>query len=280
MSLVIDSLNVKLQQDDILHQMSLELKEREFISLLGPSGCGKSTLLKSIGGLLEIESGDFIMDGVSLKNTPPERRGVVIVFQDLRLFPHMNVEKNITFSMALQKVPRDVQQERLLGLLKEVRLEGLEKRKIQELSGGQMQRVALARALAADPQILLLDEPFSGLDEKLRLEMGKLVRKLHTERNLITILVTHDKREALLLSDRIALMNEGRIQRFDTPRKLLENPGSKSGEEYLGKVNYLSGIVKEGMFISGTCQWETDCEDGEYEAGIAVDGSGIIYFRQ
>ncbi|WP_082811950.1 ABC transporter ATP-binding protein [Clostridium sp. Marseille-P299] len=280
MSLVIKKLNVKLQKEDILHEVNMEIKDGEFISLLGASGCGKSTLLKSIAGLIEIESGEISVNEKSMKEIPPEKRGTVIVFQDLRLFPHMTVEKNIAFSMELKKIPKKIQKERVSQLLKEVQLEGFEKRKIREMSGGQLQRVALARALAAEPRVLLLDEPFSGLDGKLRIEMASLVKKLHETRCLTTILVTHDKQEALQLSDRIALMSEGRIIQYDVPHNILYHPKNQKVEEYIGKANCMIGTVKNGRFIGKACEWEADLEDGVYEVNIAVDGSGFTYFRK
>ncbi len=280
MSLVIKKLNVKLQKEDILHEVNMEIKEGEFISLLGASGCGKSTLLKSIAGLIEIESGEIFLEEKSIKDIPPEKRGTVIVFQDLRLFPHMTVEKNIAFSMELKKIPKKIQKERVSQLLKEVQLEGYEKRRIREMSGGQLQRVALARALAAEPRVLLLDEPFSGLDAKLRIEMARLVKKLHQTRYLTTILVTHDKQEALQLSDRIALMSEGRIIQYDLPHNMLYHPQNQKVVEYFGKPNCITGTVKNGRFIGNACEWDADLEDGVYEVNIAVDGSGFTYFRK
>lgn len=280
MSLVIKKLNVKLQKEDILHEVNTEIKEGEFISLLGASGCGKSTLLKSIAGLIEIESGEIFLEEKSIKDIPPEKRGTVIVFQDLRLFPHMTVEKNIAFSMELKKIPKKIQKERVSQLLKEVQLEGYEKRRIRKMSGGQLQRVALARALAAEPRVLLLDEPFSGLDAKLRIEMASLVKKLHQTRYLTTILVTHDKQEALQLSDRIALMSEGRIIQYDLPHNMLYHPQNQKVVEYFGKANCIIGTVKNGRFIGKACEWEADLKDGVYEVNIAVDGSGFTYFRK
>jgi putative spermidine/putrescine transport system ATP-binding protein len=199
--------------------VSLHVKDGEFISLLGESGCGKTTLLKSIAGLLEVESGDILMNGKSIMNVAPEKRGTVIVFQDLRLFPHLTVEKNIAFAMEIKKISKTEQKETVRKLLEEVQLVGYENRKIGEMSGGQMQRVALARALAAKPNILLLDEPFSGLDERLRVEIRNLVLKLQKERKITTILVTHDSKEAIALSDRIAMMEKGEIVRYETAEK-------------------------------------------------------------
>ena len=266
MNLTIENLSVALQKEEILHGINLEIQTGEFVSLLGPSGCGKSTLLKSVAGLLEIGGGDVRLDGESIVQLAPEKRGTIIVFQDLRLFPHMTVEKNIAFAMELKRVPKAVQRETVKRLLAEVQLTGYEKRKIREMSGGQLQRVALARALAAEPKILLLDEPFSGLDEKLRLEMETLVKKLHQEKQLTTILVTHDKHEALRMSDRVALMSQGRIVQYDTPEMLFRHPVSREAAEYFGKANYIRGTAADGWFRCSLGSWKTDRQKGIYDA--------------
>ena len=237
MSLNIEDLKVSLQKKEILHGISLEIQEGEFVSLLGKSGCGKTTLLKCIAGLLEQESGDIRIQGASVMDQQPKNRGTVIVFQDLRLFPHMTAEKNIAFPMELKKVPKKERKERVEELLRAVQLPGFGKRRMREMSGGQMQRVALARALAAEPRVLLLDEPFSGLDEGLRTEMARLVRKLHEAWKITTILVTHDKAEALRMSDRIALMEDGQILQYGTPEQMFCHPKTKKVAEYFGKVN-------------------------------------------
>lgn len=268
MGLTIENLKVMLQKKEILRGISLDIQEGEFVSLLGASGCGKTTLLKSIAGLLEIEAGDIRIQGTSVAGIPPEKRGTVIVFQDLRLFPHMTVERNIGFSMELQGVPKSIRRERVKRLLEEVQLPGFENRKIKEMSGGQMQRVALARALAADPRVLLLDEPFSGLDECLRLEMGNLVKKLHRERRITTILVTHEKKEALQMSDRIALMSQGQILQFDTPRNMFCHPVSREAAEYFGRANYVMGRIENHRFHSGLFDMNAERKDGAYEAMI------------
>ncbi len=265
MSLTIKKLSVNLQKEEILKNVDLEIKSGEFVSLLGASGCGKSTLLKSIAGLLDVEAGEILMDSVCITELAPEKRGTVIVFQDLRLFPHMTVEKNIAFAMELQKVPKDEQKRKVEELLDAVQLPGFGKRKIREMSGGQKQRVALARALAAEPKILLLDEPFSSLDENLRAEMGRLVKKLHKERNLTTIMVTHDKAEAMKFSDRIALMMDGEILQYDTPENMFYHPLSKPVADYMGQANYIKGIAKNGQFVSDAVSFETEKMDGEYE---------------
>lgn len=268
MSLKIENLSIKLQKEEILHDVSLEIKEGEFVSLLGASGCGKTTLLKSIAGLLETEGGSISIDGQKMDHVAPEKRGTVIVFQDLRLFPHMTVEKNISFALQLKKVPKKEQKKRVEKLLEDVQLSGYGDRRMKEMSGGQLQRVALARALAAEPKVLLLDEPFSGLDEKLRMEMGALVKRLHQEWKLTTILVTHDKREALQMSDRIALMSGGRILQYASPEEIFYHPKTKAVAEYFGKTNYLRGNAVQGIFRCGLGSWKTDMPDGTYDAMI------------
>ncbi|GAB5613495.1 ABC transporter ATP-binding protein [Faecalimonas hominis] len=275
MSLTIKNLRVTLQKKEILHGITLDIKEGEFISLLGESGCGKTTLLKCIAGFLEVKQGNIHIQGKSVMNVPPEKRGTVIVFQDLRLFPHMTVEKNIMFPMELQKIPKKVQKETVKKLLENVQLEGFEKRKMREMSGGQMQRVAIARALAANPKVLLLDEAFSGLDENLRAEMRSLVKRLHEEWKITTILVTHDKREALQISDRIALMSEGKILQYAPPKEIFCYPSSKNVAEYFGEVNYISGTVENGRFISDLFERDIDLPNGEYEAMIRPSSVSI-----
>ncbi len=239
MGVRIGQLSVSFGGTRVLNEISLEIADGEFVSLLGASGCGKSTLLKSIAGLLETEAGSVEINGEAMDNISPEKRGTVIVFQDLRLFPHMTAGKNIAFPMSIKKVPKERQQENVKRLLKQVQLSGYENRKVREMSGGQMQRVALARALAADPRLLLLDEPFSGLDMRLRMEMGELVRKLHRENGLTTVLVTHDKQEALKFSDRIALMSKGEILQYDTPQEIFRHPVNREVAEYFGRMNYI-----------------------------------------
>lgn len=265
MSLRITELSVDLQKNSILKHINLEINTGEFISLLGASGCGKTTLLKSIAGLLDVKEGDIQINGKSIMKQPPEKRGTVIVFQDLRLFPHMTVEQNIGFTMDIKKVSKEIKKKRVAELLHAVQLEGFEKRKIREMSGGQKQRVALARALAADPKILLLDEPFSSLDENLRCEMAELVRKLHREMGLTVVMVTHDKEEAMKVSDYIALMKDGEVLQYDNPEVMFYHPVSKTVADYMGQTNYIRGKVSDGRFVSPVTEFGTEKSDGEYE---------------
>lgn len=268
--LSVEQLRVSLQGEEILRGLSLRAERGAFVSLLGESGCGKSTLLKSIAGLIEAASGEIRLDGRSLLTVSPENRGTVIVFQDLRLFPHMTVEKNIAFPMELRGLSREQRKKEAERLLDEVQLTGYGRRKIRELSGGQMQRVALARALAAEPSVLLLDEPFSGLDERLRAEMGSLVRRIHRERKITTILVTHDSREALQMSDRIVLMKEGSVLQCGTPEELFWRPASREAAEYFGRANYLRGTAQGGIFDCGFLKAPLSASgrEGECEAMV------------
>ncbi len=268
MDLSIRDLRVRLQDTEILHGVDLDIADGEFVALLGPSGCGKSTLIKSVAGLLDVSGGEICAGGHSLLGVPPERRGTVIVFQDLRLFPHMTVYENIAFSLTLKKRPREETVRTVESLLEEVQLPGYGKRRIRELSGGEMQRVALARALAAEPKLLLLDEPFTGLNEKLRFEMGRLVQALHRERGLTTVLITHDRQEALRLADRVALMQDGRILQHGTPEELFWHPLSRTVAEYFGKVNCLPGRAENGRFSCALGSWPCDLADGSWTAAI------------
>ena len=264
MSLSVKGLNVSYGKNHILKDINLEIESGEFVSILGKSGCGKTTLIKSIAGLLETDNGDINIFDKNVAGLPPEKRQTVIVFQDLRLFPHMNVEDNIAFAMKLKKMDKSVIKEKVDRLLAQVRLSGFGKRKVSRLSGGQMQRVALARALGAEPKLLLLDEPFASLDEDLRKEMGELVRRLHRENGITTVMITHDKEEAMELSDRLALMEEGRILAIDSPERLYNSPKDIKTAAMLGDVNFFKGRVDGSTFTSDIISFNTDKKAGEY----------------
>lgn len=275
MSLSIRGLNVSLSDNHILKDIDLDIESGEFVSVLGNSGCGKTTLIKSIAGLVYVSSGSISIDEKDISSLSPEKRKTVIVFQDLRLFPHMNVEQNIAFSMKLQKKDKKYIEERVKILLEQVRLSGFEKRKISQLSGGQMQRIALARALGADPELLLLDEPFSGLDESLRKNMGNLVKRLHKENKITTIMITHDKEEAMKFSDKIALMKEGHILQYGTPLDIFARPGSREVAEFMGELNYFEGEVRNKKFTSEIISFDTDKADGKYSLMLRPGGLSV-----
>ena len=228
-----------------LHDINLSINSGEFVSLLGPSGCGKTTLLRIISGFEEATTGSVQIHGVDVTNTPPHLRNTNIVFQRGALFPHMNVAENIGYSLKLRKLSKAQIAVRVEEMLVLVKLEGLASRGPNELSGGQVQRVALARALASEPSVLLLDEPLSALDLKLRQHMQLELRTIQRELGATFIYVTHDQTEALVMSDRIAVMNEGRIVQVGSPREIYANPASEFASDFIGETNLFHGIVAQ-----------------------------------
>jgi len=218
-----------------VHKVDFNVEEGGFFSILGPSGCGKTTLLRMIAGFEEQTDGDIIIQGKSMNGIPPEKRPVNIVFQSLALFPMMNVQKNVAFGLQRLKLSKDEINSKVHDMLERVGLLGYEKKQISELSGGQKQRVALARSLVLKPSILLLDEPLSALDRKLREYMKIELKTLQRELGTTFIYITHDQSEALVMSDKIAVMNNGRFEQIDTPKNLYRNP----------KTSFVAGFVGE-----------------------------------
>ncbi len=245
----------------VLNNINFEVPEGKVVSLLGPSGCGKTTTLKIIAGLIKADNGEIFLGDKDITDVPVEKRGAVIVFQDYLLFPHLNIEENIGFGLKMARIPKkeiNIQVERMLEL---VQLKGYNKKYPNELSGGQQQRVALARALAIEPKVLLLDEPFSNLDTKLREDMREFTLEIQRKLNITTILVTHDKEEALMSSDKIAIMLNGEIKQFGTPEELYERPTSIEVADFFGEKNYIDGMVENNMFISDICNLPVEMED-------------------
>ena len=247
-SIKIVNLNKSFNNKTVLDNINLEVKEGEIISLLGPSGCGKSTTLKIIAGILDFDKGDILFDDKSIKNTNTKNRNVGIVFQEYLLFPHMTVYENIEFGLKMKKIKKNDRDKKVKELIKLVKLKDYDNKYPSELSGGQKQRVAIARTLAVNPQVLLLDEPFSNLDINLRQEMREFVSTLQKELKVTTILVTHDKEEALMMSDKIAVMVNGQIKQFDTPSNLYEKPNSKEVANIFGERNYIKGKIHNQTF--------------------------------
>ena len=241
MKLEINDLTVDINNSRILAHITLGLDESEFLVLLGPSVCGKSTLLKTIAGINPVTEGTITLDGNVLNDVPAHKRGTVILFQDIRLFPNMSVAENVTYALRVRGVKKKDRYKRAGELLSFVQLEGFEDRMPSTLSGGQMQRVALARALAAEPKLMLLDEPFSSLDENLREDMRKLVKDLHCEFGMTTVLVTHDREEAFSMADRLAIMFEGHIVQTGTAEYILSNPADERVRRYFGSTPLNTG---------------------------------------
>ena len=232
--LSIKDLSVILNGNTVLDGMSLEVRQGEFLSLLGPSGCGKSTLLKTIAGFNDISAGTIELDGEIINDKPAYRRGAVIVFQDMRLFPNMSVAENVAYPLRIKGVKKAERINKAGEFLEAVKLGGLGDRKVSQLSGGQQQRVALARALAAEPRLILLDEPFSSLDENLREDMRKLVKELHREFDMTTVMVTHNRQEALDMADRVSVMFDGKIIATSEPDLLIRDTSDERIRKYFG----------------------------------------------
>jgi spermidine/putrescine transport system ATP-binding protein len=228
----------------ILKNVSLEVHEGEFLTLLGPSGCGKTTLLRLIAGFDEALSGEIYIHGQCITELPPQKRDVHTVFQSYALFPHLNVFENIAFALRCKKTPESEVQARVTEALSRVQLESFGSRSIQQLSGGQQQRVAIARAIINRPKVLLLDEPLSSLDYRLRKAMQYELKNLQKDLNMTFIFVTHDQEEALSMSDRIVVFNHGHIEQIGTPREVYETPNNLYVAEFIGEANIFDVEVK------------------------------------
>lgn len=237
------NLTKRFEEVVAVDNMNLEVEEGEFITLLGPSGCGKTTTLRSIAGFLPLDEGEIYFDDRLMNNIPPNKRSTGMCFQSYALFPHMTVQDNIRFGLRMQKVPIEEQKKRIDEILEIVGLKGLEHRKPGQLSGGQQQRVALARAVVIQPQILLFDEPLSNLDAKLRERVRVEIRELQKRLKITSIYVTHDQAEALVISDRIVIMNEGRIEQVGDPFSVYRYPNSNFVANFIGLANIHKGSV-------------------------------------
>jgi spermidine/putrescine transport system ATP-binding protein len=227
-----------------VEHVDLRIAEGEFFSLLGPSGCGKTTTLRMIAGFEEPTSGQILLHGRDMVGVPPYRRDVNMVFQQYALFPHMDVFENVAFGLRRKKVPKDELRRRVTEALELVELEGREKRRPRQLSGGQQQRVALARALVNHPRALLLDEPLGALDLKLRQQMQLELKRIQREVGITFVYVTHDQEEALTMSDRLVVMNAGRIEQLGSPRELYERPGTRFVANFIGTSNIVAGRLE------------------------------------
>lgn len=231
----------------VITDLNLSIKDKEFFTIVGPSGCGKSTVLNLIAGLEDVTSGDIYFDGQRVNELPPAKRDVAMVFQSYALYPHKNVSENIAFPLKMKKTPRGEIQKKVMEISELLGINELLERKPRELSGGQRQRVALGRALVRKPKVFLLDEPLSNLDAKLRVYMRAELKKLHSDIQVTTIYVTHDQAEAMSLSDRVAILTEGKIQQCDVPNTIYNFPANKLVAEFIGSpgMNFFEGKVKD-----------------------------------
>jgi sulfate/thiosulfate transport system ATP-binding protein len=253
-----------------LNDVSLEVPAGELLALLGPSGSGKTTLLRIISGLEIADSGSVLYHDEDVTDAAVRERNVGFVFQHYALFRHMTVFENIGFGLRVRKRPRAEIRARVMELLRLVQLEGLERSLPSQLSGGQRQRVALARALAAEPKVLLLDEPFGALDAKVRQELRQWLRRLHDEIHVTSVFVTHDQEEAFEVADRVVIMNHGRIEQTGTPHDIFEKPATPFVMDFLGNVNVFQGHVQDGTARLGNLEVAfPDYTDGESRQALA-----------
>ena len=285
MDAYIEFRNVVKKFDDFvaLDHVSLQIPKGAFVTLLGPSGCGKTTLMRQLAGFSEPEEGDILVDGKRMNGLPPFKRNTPLVFQEYALFPHMTVYENISYGLKLKKTPKEEKDRKVAEMLEMFNLQGLEGRFPKQLSGGQQQRVAFARALVMGQEILLLDEPLSNLDAKLRVEVRTELRQIQQKFGITTMYVTHDQDEALSMSDIIAVMRRGRIEQIGSPWEIYFRPANRFVADFVGTVNFLEGTARReadgSMSVDETedvfCVWR-----GRYDAEAGALRYGMDIFER
>ena len=263
-------IHVTFDGEQVLDGLDLSIKDKEFITLLGPSGCGKTTTLRIIAGFLEPDEGELIFEGRDISGVPAYKRQGNTIFQRYALFPHLNVYDNIAFGMRIKKISEDEIKKSVKEMLSLVNLEGFEKRRINTLSGGQQQRVAIARAIANKPQVLLLAEPLAALDLKLRKDMQKELRNIQRQLGITFIFVTHDQEEALTLSDRVVVMDKGKIQQVGTPQDIYNEPQNAFVADFIGESNILDGVMLKDFSVNFSGQTFV-CLDKGFEENEPID---------
>jgi iron(III) transport system ATP-binding protein len=271
MQISIRKLTKRFGTTTVLRDVSLDIADRELFFLLGPSGCGKTTLLRLIAGFYQPDGGELRFGDQVMNTVPPHERNTGMVFQSYALWPHMSVAQNVAYGLEIRKVPAKEKAERVAEALRTVRMEAYADRSPNQLSGGQQQRVALARALVIRPDVLLLDEPLSNLDARLRLEMRDEIRRIHDETKITTVYVTHDQQESLSLADRMAVLKDGVVEQLGDPRTVYRRPANRFVADFIGETNWLEGevvastaeslsvLTAAGMFVG---EWHTNLAAG------------------
>ena len=281
MSTILEIKNIRksFEDTDVLKGISLNIEEGDFITFLGSSGCGKTTTLRIIAGFVNPDSGEILFDGKKINGVPAYKRQVNTIFQRYALFPHLNVYDNVAFGLRVNKCPKDEIHAKVTEMLKTVNLAGFEKRKIHSLSGGQQQRVAIARALVKMPRVLLLDEPLSNLDARLRLQTREEIRRIQKETGITTVFVTHDQEEAMSISDIIVVMKLGVVQQIGAPQEVYDSPQNLFVAKFLGTppINVFNGSVKDGkVYIGEDAVLEVaNVPDQEVMIGIRPEGFNL-----
>ena len=271
-SSLIELRNISKSFDDtlVLDDFNLTVNENEFITLLGPSGCGKTTTLRIVGGFETPDSGQVYFEDKDITNVPPNKRHLNTVFQKYALFPHMSIEQNIAFGLKISGKSEQYIKDKVKYALKLVNLDGFEKRKIDSLSGGQQQRIAMARAIVNEPKLLLLDEPLGALDLKLRQDMQYELIRLKNELGITFLYVTHDQEEALTMSDKVVVMNGGRIQQMGTPEQIYNEPENAFVADFIGDSNIIDGVMVEDRVVK-ICDTVFPCIDEGFGRNKPVD---------
>ncbi len=250
---------------DGVDKINLQIYEGELLTLLGPSGCGKTTILRAVGGFNQIDEGIIKLDGKEIQHLPPEKRPTAMVFQSYNLWPHMTIYDNLAFGLRLRKVPKHDIQKDIKEMLELVQMPGVEKKYPSQLSGGQQQRIAIARALLLKPSLLLLDEPFSALDAKIRSEMREELKKIQKKLGITIVFVTHDQEEAMAISDRIVVMNKGGFEQVGSPTEIYDNPATKYVANFIGEMNFF----EQGQSSIAVRPEDIEITKGTTEGGIA-----------
>jgi len=265
--LTLRGLRKGFQSMTAIHALELDTRPGEFISLLGPSGCGKTTTLRCVAGFEYPDQGEVLLDGEDITDLPPERRDIGMVFQNYALFPHLTVRRNLAFGLEMRNVPKAEMARRIDAVLAMVQLANMAERYPRQLSGGQQQRVALARALVIEPRLLLLDEPLANLDAVLREDMRVFIRELQKRIGITTLYVTHDQAEAMVMSDRVAVMLGGKLQQFDVPEAIYLRPRSVDVARFIGRSNLIAGRIHSMLpGENGYLRYRVETSIGEVEA--------------
>ena len=273
----VDNVTKAYGKNIVIQGLSAEIKPGEFFTLLGPSGCGKTTLLRMIIGFNSIEAGEIRVDGKVVNRIPTNKRNMGMVFQNYAVFPHMSVRDNVAYGLKNRHVPKEERYRRVDEILKLVKIDSYADRMPAQLSGGQQQRVALARAIVIEPEVLLMDEPLSNLDAKLRVEMRNAIKRIQQQFGITTVYVTHDQEEALAVSDRIAVMDGGVIQQIDTPQRVYQRPANRFVSNFIGLSNFLNATVSRGEDGAELCFAGSDYRAAMTNLhGEASDGMDVL----